>query len=81
MTCSGFTSGPTPELLALLAVAAAGALVVLLGYTLSIQPGICNVRPTFRIGLAYRAALCWAVTTLCVYAGGFIMGRLYVPRA
>jgi hypothetical protein len=65
----------------LLAAVAAGALVLLLGYILSIQAGVCNVPPTFRIGLAYRTVVCWAVSTLCVYAGGFVMGRLYVPRA
>jgi len=35
----------------------------------------------FRMSLVYRAVLCWVVSTLCAYAGGFVMGRLYVPRA
>jgi len=60
---------------------AVGAFAVLLSKIFSIQPGICNVPTTFRTDLAYTAVICWAVSTICVYAGGFVMGRLYVPRA
>jgi hypothetical protein len=59
-----------------------GALVLLLsGILFGGIPGPGYVPPAFRRGLAYRAVFCWTLSTFCAYAGGFIMGRLYVPRA
>jgi hypothetical protein len=76
-----FHFGPNARLLALLAVVAAGALAVLLGGILfGGIPGPGYVPPAFRRGLAYRAVGCWAVSTICAYAGGFVMGRLYVSQ-
>lgn len=62
------------------AAVVAGALVVLLREILSVWPGPGYVPPAFRTGLAHTAVVCWAVSTLCAYAGGLVMGRLYVPR-
>jgi hypothetical protein len=53
---------------------------MLLGAILYGRTDVGYVSPVFRHGLAYRTVLCWAVSTLCAYAGGFVMGRLYVPR-
>jgi hypothetical protein len=65
---------------ALFAAVAVVAIVVLVDKILSFPPGT-GYPYDFRMGLAYIAVVCWAVSTLCAYAGGFIMGRLYVPRA
>lgn len=76
-----FHFGSNAWVLLLFAVVAAAALVILLGKVLSVQPGACNVPPNFRTALAYTAVICWVVSALCAYAGGFVMGRLYAPRA
>lgn len=65
---------------ALFAAVAVGAIVVLLDKILSVQPG-GGYPYDFRMGLVYTAVVCRAVSTLCAYAAGFVMGRLYVPRA
>lgn len=67
-----------PWLLA--AVIPVGAIVVLRYRILSVPPGGVYFYD-FRMGLAYTAVVCWAVATVSAYAGGFIMGRLYVPRS
>ena len=44
-------------------------------------------RPTRRrlcaagvpLPVAFEAVLCWMVSTLCAYVGGFILGRVYQP--
>ena len=64
----------------LFAAVAAGALVVLLRGILSDQWFGGPVAPGFRTHLIYSAVISWAVSTLCAYAGGFVMGRLYAPR-
>ena len=64
----------------LFAAVAVGALVVLLRGILSDQWFGGPVAPAFRTHLIYIAVLCWAVATVCAWAGGFVMGRLYVPR-
>jgi hypothetical protein len=69
--------GWLPPLLGALTV---GALAVLLGAILYGRTDVGYVSPLFRHGLAYRAVLCWMVSTLCAYAGGFVMGRLYAPK-
>ena len=64
----------------LLAAVAVGALVVLLQQILSFFWNVYPPVPSaFRTGIAYRAVICWVVSTLCTYAAGFIMGRLYTP--
>jgi hypothetical protein len=65
----------------LFAAVAAGALVVLLREIISDKWFYGPVAPAFRTHLIYIALLCWMVSTLCAWAGGFVMGRLYVPRA
>jgi hypothetical protein len=40
-----------------------------------LSPGF--VPPEFRSTIAYEALLCWAVSTVCAYVGGFVVGRLY----
>jgi hypothetical protein len=37
------------------------------------------VSPEFRSSIAYEALICWAVSTVCAYVGGFVVGRLYEP--
>ena len=65
----------------LFAAVAAGALVVLLREILSNEWFGGPVAPGFRTDLRYIALLCWVVSTLCAWVGGFVMGRLYVVRA
>jgi hypothetical protein len=59
---------------ALFIAAAVGAILVLLS-------GILHVPPYYRDHLVSRAAICWAVSTLCAYAAGFVVARLSAPRA
>jgi hypothetical protein len=54
---------------ALFIAAAVGAILVLLS-------GIWQLPPYYRSGLISRAAICWAVSTLCAYAAGFVIARL-----
>ena len=54
---------------ALFIAAAVGAILVLLS-------GILHLPPYYRDGLVSRAAICWAVSTLCAYAAGFVIARL-----
>ena len=65
---------------ALFVLVAVGAFAVLLGQILYVGPGPDNVPGTFRLSLAFWAIACWLVTTFSAYAGGFVMGRLSVPR-
>ena len=58
-----------------------GALAVLLGEILYVRPGRDYVPPDFQLSIAIWAIVCWLVTVFRAYAGGFIMGRLHVPRA
>jgi hypothetical protein len=76
-----FHFGSHAWLPALLVAVALGALAFLLAAILTVRPGPGWIPPEFRQGIAFRAIICWAISTLCAYAGGFIMGRLYVPRA
>jgi hypothetical protein len=76
-----FHFGSHAWLPALLGAVAGGALVVLLGAILSDRPPLQYMPQAFRMSLVYRAVVSWAVSTLCAYAAGFVMGRLYVPRA
>jgi len=64
----------------LFAAVASGALLVLLREIISDKWFYGPVAPAFRTHLIYIALLCWGVSTLCAWAGGFVMGRLYVPR-
>jgi hypothetical protein len=64
---------------ALLMTTALGALVVLVGGVLHVRPGPW-VPPGVREGFAYRAVICWVVSTFCAYAAGFVMARLYVSE-
>lgn len=61
-------------------MAAVGALVVLLVGILHVQAGPGWVPPAFREALAFRAVICWAVSVVCAYAGGFVVGRLYAAE-
>lgn len=67
----------------LLATVIVGALVVHLRGIMSLPVGAYLYAPGAwpRKSLVYSAVICWAVATICAYAGGFIMGRLYEPRA
>ena|SRR5216683_1144486 len=66
----------------LLATVVVGALVVHLRGIMSLPAGAGYLyAPGPRKGLVYSTVICWAVATACAYAGGFIMGRLYEPRA
>jgi len=44
-----------------------------------VRPGPGFIPAEFRSGIAFEALLCWAVSTLCAYVGGFILGRVYQP--
>jgi hypothetical protein len=59
----------------LVAVAAGTLAVLILGIQYRL-PAAGWVAPEFRNSLTYRAMICWAVSTFCTYAGGFVMGRL-----
>jgi hypothetical protein len=59
-----------------LLIAVAGGSIVMLVYSIiHVRPGSEVVPPEI---LAYRALICWAVSTFCAYVGGFVLGRLYV---
>jgi len=60
---------------AVLMAVAVGAIVVLVYSIIHVRPGSELVPPE---SLAYRAVICWAVSTFCAYIGGFVIGRLYV---
>jgi hypothetical protein len=63
-----------PVVLLLVAV---GALIVLVFGILHVQPGTEVVPPDFRAAVAFKAVICWTVSTFCAYVAGFILGRLY----
>ena len=65
-----FHFGSYAWLPALLAAVAVGALAVLLVGIMFPDPGY--VAPA----LAFKALICWAVSILSAYVGGFVMGRL-----
>jgi hypothetical protein len=67
----------------LLATVVVGALVIHLSGIMSSLPRGAGYlyAPGPRKGLVYSAVICWAVATVGAYAGGFVMGRLYVPRS
>jgi hypothetical protein len=60
---------------AFLMAVAVGTIVVLVFSIIHVRPGSELVPPEI---LAYRAVICWAVSTFCAYVGGFVLGRLYV---
>jgi hypothetical protein len=61
----------------LLVAIACGAVVLHIRDIMLVRPGF--VPPEFRSAIAYGALLCWAVSTVCAYVGGFVVGRLYEP--
>ena len=79
-TTNAVRSAPQIWLSVLLMAVAAGALAVLLLGILHVQAGPSYVPPAFRQTLAFRAVICWVVSTTCAYAGGFIVGRRHPAR-
>jgi predicted DNA repair protein MutK len=79
VTCFQFHFGAAHWLSGLFFVVNIGAHGLLLG-EISVLPGPGYVPPAFHHTVAYWAIVSWLVTTLCSYAVGFVMGRLYVPR-
>jgi hypothetical protein len=75
-----FHFGSLAWLPALFTAVAVGAIVVLIEKIVSVPPG-GSYYYDFRMSLVRTAVVCWAVSTLCAYVAGFVMGRLYVPRA
>lgn len=65
-------------MLVAVAVVAIGGLATLV-YEIDYRQG--NVPPEFRSIMTEWAVICWAVSTLCAYVGGFITGRRYESRA
>jgi hypothetical protein len=65
---------------ALFVLVAVGAFAVLVGEILYVRPGHDYVPPDFRLSVTLWAIACWLVTVFSAYAGGFVMGRLHVPR-
>jgi hypothetical protein len=63
----------------LLVAIAAGAIVLHVRDIMLIRSGPGFVPPEFRSTIAYEALSCWAVSTVCAYVGGFVVGRLYEP--
>ena len=61
----------------LLVVIASGAIVLHVRDIILVQPGPVFVPPEFRSSIAFKALLCWAVSTICAYVGGFVVGRIY----
>jgi hypothetical protein len=55
--------------------------VVLLGEILYVRAGHDYVPADFQLRITLWAVLCWLVTVFSAYAGGFVMGRLSVPKA
>jgi hypothetical protein len=62
---------------ALLVSVAAGAIALHIRDILLVRPGVGVVPTEFRSTIAFEAVLCWAVSTICAYVGGFILGRVY----
>ena len=75
-----FHYAPHIWLPALFVLVAVGAFVVLLGQILYVGSGPDPVPGAFRLRIAIWAIVCWLVTTFSAYAGGFVMGRISVPR-
>jgi len=65
----------------LLVMIAAGTIALQVRDIMLVRPDPRLVPPEIRSGIAYEAVLCWAVSTVCAYVGGFIVGRLYEPSA
>jgi hypothetical protein len=63
----------------LLVAIAAGSIGLHVRDITLVRPGPGFVPPEFRSTIAYEALLCWAVSTVCAYVGGFVVGRLYQP--
>jgi hypothetical protein len=63
----------------LLVAVAAGAIALHVRDILIVRPGPGFVPPEFRSHVAFEAVVCWMVSTLCAYVGGFILGRVYEP--
>ena len=63
----------------LLVAIAGGAIVLHVRDVLLVRPGPTLVPPELRSSIAYEALLCWAVSTVRAYIGGFVVGRLYEP--
>ena len=61
----------------LLVAIACGAVALHVRDIMLVRPGL--IPPEFRSAIAYEALLCWAVSTVCAYVGGFVVGRLYEP--
>jgi len=61
----------------LLVAMACGTVVLHVRDIMLVRPGF--VPPEFRSSIAYEALICWAVSTVCAYVGGFVVGRLYEP--
>jgi hypothetical protein len=59
----------------LLVAIACGTVVLHVRDIMLVRPGFAP--PEFRSSIAYEALLCWAVSTVCAYVGGFVVGRLY----
>jgi hypothetical protein len=77
-----FHFGSRAWLAALFWAVAVIALLVLISRIMNLPTEAgAYVPPEFRLRLVYRAVGCWVVSTLFTYAAGFVMGRLYVPRA
>jgi hypothetical protein len=58
---------------------AAVAIAIHVRSILLVRPGAGFVPTEFRSAIAYEAVLCWIVSTLSAYVGGFILGRVYQP--
>jgi hypothetical protein len=65
--------------LPILLVAIAGGAIVLHVRDIMLVRSDPGVPPEFRSTIAFEALLCWAVSTVCAYVGGFVVGRLYEP--
>jgi hypothetical protein len=61
----------------LLVAIACGTVVFHVRDIMLVRPGFAP--PEFRSSIAYEALICWAVSTVCAYVGGFVVGRLYEP--
>jgi len=62
-----------------LLLAAAVSLGTLVREIVHISSGPVYTAPELGAGVAYSAILSWTVSTVCAYAAGFVMGRLYQP--
>jgi hypothetical protein len=63
----------------LLVTIACGAIVLHVRDIMLVRPGPSFVPPEFRSYIAYEALFYWAVSAICAYVGGFVVGRLYEP--